>query len=349
MSAINIGYIGNGKSTNRYHLPYVLQRKDLFTVRKIWQRSPRPEWAKIEGVQYVTDIEDILSDPEIEVIVVTTPPLAHYEMVKRVLENHKNCVCEKPMTLSYKEARELFALAEKNSVMLQCYQNRRFDSDFLTVQKVIESGRLGDLTEIEMHFDYFRPEVPDSRSTYKREESFVYNHACHTVDQVLSYFGNPSGYTADVRSLNGPDRMNDYFDIDMFYAGFKVSIRSSYYRVVHRPSFVVWGKKGMFIKYETDRQEFDLKHFYMPDHDDFGLDQPEHYGMLRWYDNNNCFHEEKIVSERGDYGRYYDALYRTVRDGAPQLVSREQTLTQMEILENCILLMENKNQERGNI
>ncbi|MHC5791944.1 NAD(P)-dependent oxidoreductase, partial [Streptococcus pyogenes] len=77
-----------------------------------------------------------------------------------------NTLVEKPFTETAAEAKELFDLAKQKGVFLQAYQNRRFDTDFLTVQKVINSGVLGDILEVEMHFDYFRPEIPESVDQY---------------------------------------------------------------------------------------------------------------------------------------------------------------------------------------
>ncbi|MDO4521206.1 MAG: NAD(P)-dependent oxidoreductase, partial [Erysipelotrichaceae bacterium] len=89
----------------------------------------------------------------------------------------------------------------------------------------------------------------------------------------------------------------------------------------------------MFEKYYKDRQEADLKKFYLPEgHPDFGVDTPDQYGTLRYYDEDG-FHEEKVVSVKGDYGYYYDALYETLKNGKPQLVTHEQTLWQLEMLE----------------
>ena len=130
--------------------------------------------------------------------------------------------------------------------------------------------------------------------------------------------------------------MNDYFDLDFLYEGLKVSVKSSYFRAKLRPSFAVYGTRGTFIKETEDRQEADLKKFYLPmGHDDFGLDAPEHYGTLVYYDEAGLYHEEKVPSLQGDYARYYDALYETVIHGAPPLVAKEQTLEQMRILEEA--------------
>ena len=337
MKKMQIGFIGNGKSANRYHAPFILSRPDTMEIRKIYARNlSKQDWQRIDGAVYTDNIDDVLNDPEIDVIVVTLPHHLHYGYAKKVIEAGKNCVVEKPFTSTLEEARELFALAEEKGVMLQCYQNRRFDSDFLTVQKVIESGKLGDLLELEMHFDYYRPEIPESVAEFRPEWSYLYGHGCHTLDQVISYFGKPDRVHYDVRQLLGEGRMNDYFDLDLYYGILKVSVKSSYFRVKSRPSFVVYGKKGMFEKYDKERQETDLKKFYLPaGHPDFGQDTPEQYGTLIYYDENG-YHEEKVPSVRGDYAYYYDALYETVMNGRPQLVTPEQTLLQIEMLETGV-------------
>ncbi|MBR2214378.1 MAG: Gfo/Idh/MocA family oxidoreductase [Selenomonadaceae bacterium] len=328
-----LGFIGNGKSTNRYHVPFVLSRKDKIKVKSIYQRKlGQSAWASVPGVVYTDDLEQVLQDPEIHAVVVCTPTNAHYSMARQVLLAGKNCVVEKPFATTTEEAAELFRLANEKGVTVQCYQNRRFDSDFLTTQQVISSGRLGKLFEVNMHYDYYRAYVPEQETEYRRDNAFLYTHACHTVDQVLSFFGKPQEVRPDVRQLLGRGRMNDYFDLDFLYDGWKVSVKSSYFRAKSRPSFEVYGQRGMFVKAEQDRQEADLKKFYLPDHDDFGMDLPEHYGTLIYYDEAGKYHEEKVPSVRGDYARYYDALYETILHGAPPLVTQEQTMEQMRIL-----------------
>lgn len=337
---LTIAYIGNGKSTNRYHLPYVLQRKDLFRVKTIWGRRERTDWAAIDQVRYTTKLEDILEDKEIQVVIVTTPVTAHAEMMRKVISAGKHCVCEKPFTLSEKEAEGLFEYAQERHLMLQCYQNRRFDSDFLTLKSVAASGKLGEIYEVEMHFDYYRPEIPERTDQYTRADSFLYAHACHTLDQVISWLGKPDRVHYDVQCLLGKGRMNDYFDLDLFFGDCKVSVKSSYFKVKPRPAIIAYGRKGMFIKRDTDRQEFDLKRFYLPDHEDFGLDAPVHFGIISWADENGVIHEEAVPSIRGDYGCYYDALYQTLVNGKTPLVTKEQTLLQMKILEQGARLIE---------
>ncbi len=331
-----LAYIGNGKSANRYHIPYVLQRKDHFTVKTIF--SPRIHhdvWARLDGVYYTENAEDVFGDPEIDLVVISTQLGLHYEYTKRALESGKHCLCEKPFMETKAQAQELFDLAEKKGLYCSAYQNRRYDSDFLTVQKVIESGKLGELLEVEMHYDYYRPEVPE-RAVFSPSSSYLYGHGCHTLDQVISYFGKPNGIRYDVRQLLGQGRMNDYFDIDLYYKTMKVSVKSSYFRVKSRPRFVVYGKRGMFVKETEDRQEEHLKLFYMPGQPGFGLDEPRHYGVLTYYDQDGGFHEEKVSSLAGDYGRVYDDIYECIVNGKEPVIKSWQTLFQMEMLEEGI-------------
>lgn len=330
---LTIAYLGNGKSTNRYHLPFSTKLGDKIRVKTIYSPSGRQAWTPLDGTYYTTDLDDILTDEEIQLVVITTPVKFHYDYAKQALNAGKNVLLEKPFTETSDEAKELFALAKEKELFLQCYQNRRFDSDFLTVQKVIESGRLGDLLEVEMHYDYFRPEVTEGAEHFSRDDSYLYGHGCHTIDQVLSYFGEPDHIHYDVRQLLGEDRMNDYFDLDFYYGKLKVSVKSSYFRLKERPSFVVYGKKGSFVKQTKDRQEEHLKLFYLPNHEDFGIDLPEHYGVLTYLDDENHYHEEKVVSEVGDYSRIYEGVYQAIIHGKEKVVKDEETILQMEILE----------------
>ena len=333
---LTIGYIGNGKSTNRYHLPFVMQRENM-KIKTIFQRDPTHEkWERVSGINYTSDLDELLDDREIQLVVVCTRHDSHYEYSKLVLEHNKNCLVEKPFMETLKQAKQIFALAKEKGLIIQAFQNRRYDGDFLTAQKVIEEGKLGELLEVEIHNDYYRPERPESVHSFQPIWSYLYGHGCHTLDQVISYFGKPDYVNYDVRQLLGPGRMNDYFDIDLYYGILKVSVKSSYFRLKERPGFVIYGKKGCFIKETKDRQEEHLKLFYMPNNKDFGEDTLKHYGVITYIDEAGIIHEEKVRSIKGDYGRIYDDLYESIINGENKKVTDEQILLQMEILETGI-------------
>lgn len=331
---LRIGFIGNGRSANRYHIPYLLVRQDKFHIKTIYARNlEKSVWKRVPGIAYIENLAELLDDPEIDLIVVSTPLEGHFDLVRRVLEAGKNCVCEKPFTFTAAQAEELFSLARRRGVMLQSYQNRRFDSDFLTAQRVIETGKLGDIFEVEMHFDYYRPEVPASVKQFDPAHTFLFGYGCHMLDQAISYFGIPEDVHYDVRQILGRGRMNDYFDLDLFCGNKKIIISSSYFRVKSRPSITVYGTRGTFLKESTDKQEQHLKMFYFPGQPGFGVDQPSDYGVLSYYDGEGIYHEERVISETGDYGRYYDSVYQTIMCGAAPLVRPEETIEQIRILE----------------
>ncbi|MGH2067468.1 Gfo/Idh/MocA family oxidoreductase, partial [Aerococcus sp. L_4] len=152
---LNIAYIGNGKSTNRYHLPFSSRLPEIANIQTIYSRSGKGAWPALEGVHYTSNLDDIYKDEAINLVVITTPNASHYDLAKQTLEAGKNVLVEKPFAETRDQAQELFDLAKEKGLFIQCYQNRRYDSDFLTTQKVIESGVLGDLIDVEIHYDRY--------------------------------------------------------------------------------------------------------------------------------------------------------------------------------------------------
>ena len=157
-----VAYIGFGNSVCRYHLPYVGRRKDTIKVKYIYRRmedrvgdEERETW--YPDITFTSDIDEVMNDEEVNLIVVNTPDQFHTYYTKMAIEHGKNCLCEKPFAMSVEEAKEVFDLAKEKGVVVMANQNRRFDADMRTVRKVIETGVLGELLEIESHYDYYRP------------------------------------------------------------------------------------------------------------------------------------------------------------------------------------------------
>lgn len=140
-----VAYIGFGNSVCRYHLPYVERRKDTIKVKYIYRRKEdrqgdeeRENW--YPNITFTTDIDQVMNDPEVNLIVVNTPNQYHTYYTKMAIDHGKNCLCEKPFAMSVKEAKEVFDYAKEKGVVVMANQNRRFDADMRTVRKVIESG-----------------------------------------------------------------------------------------------------------------------------------------------------------------------------------------------------------------
>lgn len=181
---LHCAFIGFGKSTTRYHLPYVLNRKDTWHVAHIFRRHAKPEEQAphYSHIHFTSDLDEVLGDPQVKLVIVCTHADSHFEYAKRALEAGKNVLVEKPFTPTLAEAKVLFDLARSKGLTVTPYQNRRFDSCFLTAKKAIESGKLGKIVEIESHFDYYRP-VAETKPGLPQDGAF-YGLGVHTMDQI---------------------------------------------------------------------------------------------------------------------------------------------------------------------
>ncbi|WP_046174190.1 oxidoreductase [Domibacillus indicus] len=330
---LTIGFIGFGKSTTRYHLPYVFIR-DHLTVKTIFNRKRKPELEKNyteAAIQFTDELDEILSDPDIQLVSICTPPDTHYSYAKQCLEHGKHVLVEKPFCSLREEAEELLMLAKEKNLAIMPFQNRRFDGDFLAVKEVIEKGYLGEIVEIESHFDYFRPEADPAPGAYYN--GAFYGLGVHTLDQIISLFGRPRYVAYDIRSVRRKENPDDTFEAQLFYENMKAIVKTSHLVKMDYPKFIVHGKKGSFIKYGIDQQEACLKAGIMPEVEGFGQDLERAYGQAVYIDSNGEEQKKTIPTPQGDYGKVYDNLHAVILGDEEKLVSDEELLTNMEILE----------------
>jgi predicted dehydrogenase len=164
---IRAAILGTGLSLTAFHHPLLKALPELFTVHSVLERSGKETCRSIVGddVKIVTTYEEVIGDADVDLVVVSTPNRTHFDYVKRALEAGKHgelsffrpiflslrcstdcsVMCEKPLTPTSKEAEELFKIAQANNRILGVYQNRRWDGDFLTIQKLIKDGTVGHL------------------------------------------------------------------------------------------------------------------------------------------------------------------------------------------------------------
>lgn len=330
---LHCAFIGFGKSTTRYHLPYVLNRKDTWHVAHIFRRHAKQEEQAphYSHIHFTSDLDEVLGDPQVKLVIVCTHADSHFEYAKRALEAGKNVLVEKPFTPTLAEAKVLFDLARSKGLTVTPYQNRRFDSCFLTAKKAIESGKLGKIVEVESHFDYYRP-VAETKPGLPQDGAF-YGLGVHTMDQIISLFGRPDHVAYDIRSLRNKANPDDTFEAQLFYGDLKVIVKTSHLVKIDYPKFIVHGTKGSFVKYGIDQQETSLKANIMLGEPGFAAD--ESVGVLEYVNDDGVTVKEEVKPETGDYGRVYDALYQTLTIGTPNYVKESEVLTNLEILERA--------------
>jgi predicted dehydrogenase len=240
--AIQTGIIGFGLSGRVFHAPF-LHIHHGFDIKKIVERNKEESRSIYPYVQVVDDYNELLKDPEIELIVVCTPNTLHFAMVQESLKAGKHVVVEKPFTPTSNEADELIKLAESMNRKIFVYQNRRWDGDFITISKVLKSGVLGNIEEYEAHFDRYKPEIIHFawRDFPKPGAGILYDLGSHLIDQALCLFGKPASILADIQSQRERSEVDDYFRLQLKYKSLNVFLTAGMLVEDPGPRYVIHG------------------------------------------------------------------------------------------------------------
>lgn len=316
-----------------FHAPFITAHPG-FNLHGVWERTKNLAAEKYPGVKTYRSLEELLADAEVELVVVNTPSVTHYDYAKQVLQAGRHVIVEKPFTATVAQADELIALAGKKQCLLSVYQNRRYDSDYKTVKKVMEEGWLGRIVDAEIRYDRYVPSLSYKahKETPTPAVGSLYDLGSHLIDQALQLFGMPLAVFADI-TINRPgSRVDDYFDLKLFYPSHRVTIKSSYFVREAQPGYVFHGTLGSFIKSKTDVQETALQAGKNPGGDDWGLEPEANNGLLHTEKDGKLI-REKISSLPGNYGDYYEGMYKAIRDHAAVPVTGGQGRDVIRVIE----------------
>lgn len=305
---LTVAYIGFGNSVCVYHLPYVQERPETIKVKYIFRReedrvgdTERESW--YPDIIFTSDIDEVMNDSEVNLIVVNTPNRFHAFYSKMALNHGKNVLCEKPFAESVEEAEEVFVLAKEKGLIATANQNRRFDADMRTLRKVLQSGVLGDIVEVQSHYDYFRPQHAQEYLGFEK----ISGVGVHPLDQMVCEFGVPKKVVYDCRGIAHPGQADDYWDIDLFYDGFKASVATSYYVKIENPRFLVHGTKGSFLMPQLGHNS-DVKQGPGAIKLEKKIYPEEKWGTLSYINDKGEDITEKVPVELCDYGLIYDNI-----------------------------------------
>ena len=333
MKIIHVVIASYGMSGKVFHAP-LLHTHQSFEITKILERTKDNAKDRYPYAEIVRRYEDLLGDPQIELIVVNTPDNLHHEMVLKAIEARKHVVVEKPFTLSVRDADDLIERAKRAGVLLSVFQNRRWDSDFLTVQKIIQEKLLGRLVEFEAHFDRYRNFIQEN--TWKeRSESgsgTIYNLGSHLVDQALVLFGIPGSVFADIRTLRTGGSVDDAFTLLLKYDDVKVTLKASYLVREPGPKYYLHGTLGSFLKAGMDHQEEALNKGLYHGSDDWGKEPEEDWGTINTEKAGSQF-RQSVESVPGNYMTYYDKLYEALVNDKENPVPAEQGRDVIRVIE----------------
>lgn len=333
MKAINTALCSFGMSGWVFHAPFISINPG-FKFYGVWERSKNLAEQKYPGVKVFRDYDTLLADPEIELVVVNTPSYSHYEYARKSLLAGKHTIVEKPFTTTVAEAKELTELAITNKVKLSVFQNRRWDSDYKTVKKIVHEGWLGDIKEAEFHYDRYNPALSPKmhKETPGPGAGCLYDLGPHLIDQALHLFGWPSAVFADSAITRPLSQVDDYFEILLYYTSYRVRLKSGYFVREPVPSFAVHGANGSFLKPRADVQEPQLQAGVTPGGPDWGKEPEAGRGLLHTEKDGKII-KEFVPSLAGNYAEYYEGIYNALRNGSEMPVSAEDGVNVIRIIE----------------
>ncbi len=326
---LNVGLIGFGLSGRYFHAPF-LKVNPHFRLSKVVSTKVESVKEFDEAIEVVADVNDLLNDTAIDLIFVCTPNDTHYAYALAALKANKHVVIEKPFANTSIEALHLFDEAQKRNLVITAYQNRRWDSDFLTIQKLLKSKVLGEVLEYEGHFDRYRPII--LTDTWKEKVAAgsgnLYNLGPHLIDQVLTLFGRPQTVAATIKTIRPDAKTDDYFDIRLGYHNMNVILKSSLMVYKNELRHVIHGTLGSFIKSGLDIQEETLRKNCLPNTTDWGAEPQNLWGTLYSSTQNGT-----IESVHGNYMPYYQNLYDAIVNKAELLVKPTQVLNTTKVID----------------
>lgn len=340
MQLVKTGLCAFGMSGKVFHAPFLKEHPGFF-LSAIVERTKEDSKEKYPDATIYRSVEEMLNQADIELVVVNTPVQTHFEYTKMALEAGKNVIVEKPFTVNVAEAEELVRLAEQKGLFLSVYQNRRFDRDYLQVQKIISEGKLGNIKEVEIRFDRFRTD-PSGKAHKENPESTgsgsLHDLGSHLIDQAMQYFGTPEKLFADVFSMKGKEFANDYFEMILFYQNnLRVRLKSSVFTKEAHYAYAVHGDNGSFLQERTDNQENELVAGAIPE---YGKDwvQPlqETDGVLNFLNENGQTERILTSSEPGNYMNYYQQIYEFIVFGYALPSPAGEIVRNMKIIDTAI-------------
>jgi predicted dehydrogenase len=224
----------------------------------------------------------MLEDATLELIVVATPDNWHVRHAKQVLEARRHVIVDKPVAATAKEVAELIVQAKEADRFLIPFHNRRWDSDFRTLQKLLHEEKLGRVVALESTFDRWRPHprLAKWQEDGSTPGGVLTNLGTHLADQAITLFGLPEAVGAEVAVERDSGAAIDSFTVRLHYPGRIVTLGSNYLAAQPRPRFRVRGTHGNFLKWGLDPQEARLNEAGRVVEPNWGIEAAAAWGTL---------------------------------------------------------------------
>ena len=332
---LRVGIVGYGLAGSTFHAPFVATTPGLRVAAIVTGDAERRERALTEhpGVRVFETPEHLLeSASDVDLVVVASPNHTHVPLALAALEAGLHVVVDKPFATTAADGWKLVAAADAAGRVVVPFHNRRWDGDFLTLQRLVAEGTLGDVRRLETRFERWRA-APKPRwvapDAAERGEGILLDLGTHLVDQALVLFGAVHEVYAELDRRHPDVTVEDDAFLALTHAsGVRTHVHVSAVAAHPGPRFRALGDAGAYVKHGLDVQEAALRAGERPGGAEWGREPRERWGTLVTGDV-----QQPQRTEDGAYGRFYARLVETLRDGAPPPVLPDDAVAGLEILE----------------
>ena len=279
----------------------------------------------------------LINDPGVELVVLASPSYTHAPLMLEALAAGKHVLSDKPFTATVQEADAVIAAASAAERIASCYQNRRYDADFLTLCQLIDDGQLGEITYYEARFDRFKPLVRDRwQETEQPGVGIHYDLGAHIIDQALVLFGMPDWVQGDVQKQREGSDIIDDFQVRMGRGKLRIELAAGMLVPDHDLRYRVHGTRGSWVKHHLDPQEEQVWHLGMTPLDEgYGIEDESHFGTLTTVDNGQSS-TSRTPTLKGDWSALYRDLGVAIRQGGTPPVTAHQARNTIAVIEAMV-------------
>jgi scyllo-inositol 2-dehydrogenase (NADP+) len=329
---LRAGILGFGVAGRYFHAP--LLRAAGFSIPAVVTSKPAPAQEYLGDVDVLATPDELLARQDIDMVTIASPSPMHVEHATAALRAGKHVVVDKPLAPTAAEVSELEQLARQYKRKLSVFQNRRWDSDFLTIKKLLEQGRLGKINSFHARWDRFRPQVTDRwRERDDPGNGILYDLGTHLIDQTLMLFGPPEWLYANVFTQRENSVTVDGFEILLGQGALRMTLGVSLVCADGGYRYRVNGSQASFLKAGLDQQEAQLRAGVEPDEHIFGSEPTEQWGTLV---HGATGQREIITPETGRWVSFYEGMREAIEHDRPVPVPAGQAYDTIRVIEAAL-------------
>ncbi len=330
--SFRVGLFGYGLAGRYFHAP-LLESVGFEIVGALTNNPERISHLKSDFPEARTFSHQAeLLNEKLDLVVVASANASHATNAIAALQAQIPVVVDKPMGLNLLQTREIFHNAQLYATPVTTYFNRRFDSDSLTLKRVISEGIIGEIFRFESRFERFResgnPASWRESSTHEEGGGKLLDLQPHLISTAIDFFGAASLEFSSVRSIRGLADDDSFLalkhesGVDSYLSACEVSGKPG-------PRLRVMGSKGALVIPEVDPQEALLRAGRKPINGSWG-DEARSTGFIQRGDSI-----EEIICEPGNYASYYSQVKAALAGEAEWPVSTKDALLVAQIIEEA--------------